>query len=100
MKVRFADPDLARLAVDAEYTGDGRYAPEAVRGFRRVYQAIDAAEDERDLRAMRSFRFEKLDGDRDGQYSMRLSKQWRLIITIEKGEPKNTIVVIEIVDYH
>ena len=100
MLVRFADPDLDRLEVDPEFTGDGRYAPEAVRGFRKVMQVIRAAKDERDLRAMNSLNFEKLVGDRAGQYSFRLNKQWRLIVTIEKTEPKNTIVVIEIVDYH
>lgn len=98
MKVRFQDSDLDRLEVDADFQGS--YASEAVKGFRKVMQFIRGAEDERDFYAWRSLRFEKLSGDREGQFSMRLNQQWRLILTIEKSEPKNTIVVVEIVDYH
>ena len=98
MNVRFADPALDRLETDDAFTGG--YAQEAVRGFRKVMQVIRAAVDERDLYGMTSLRFEKLLGDREGQHSLRLNKQWRLIVTIEKATPKNTVVVIEIVDYH
>jgi len=63
-------------------------------------QVIRAATDERDFHAMRSLNFEKLKGGRAGQHSFRLNKQWRLIVTIESAEPKNIVVVIEIVDYH
>jgi len=31
---------------------------------------------------------------------MRLNKQWRLIVEIEKGNPKNTVVIVAIEDYH
>lgn len=98
MKVRFWDDDLDRMEVDADFNGN--YAPEVVRGFRKVMQVIRNAVDERDFYAMRSLKFEKLSGDREGQYSMRLNRQWRLILTIEKSDPKNTMVVVEIVDYH
>lgn len=98
MKVRFQDSYLDRLEVEDDIRGV--YAPEAVRGFRKVMQFIRGANDERDFYAWRSLRFEKLSGGREGQFSMRLNQQWRLIITIEKSEPKNTIVVVEIVDYH
>jgi proteic killer suppression protein len=77
MQVRFADPDLDLLETDPEYTGG--YATEAVRGFRKVLQVIRAALDERDLYALRSLNFEKLKGDRVGQHSLRLNKQWRLV---------------------
>jgi len=99
LRVEFADPGLDRLETDPDYEDHG-YAPAAVRGFRKVMQVIRAAKDERDLYAMNSLRFEKLKGDRAGQHSLRLNKQWRLIVTIKKGDPDNTIIVIEIVDYH
>ncbi len=98
MQVRFADPKLDRLEIDPDY--DGGYAAEAVRGYRKVMQLIRAAFDERDLYALRSLNFEKLQGNRVGQHSLRLNKQWRLIVMIEKSDPKNIVVVIEIVDYH
>ena len=58
------------------------------------------AEDIRDLTAVRSLRLERLKGRRIQQWSMRLNKQWRLIVEF-RGSGTNTLVsVIEIVDYH
>lgn len=99
MRVEFADSSLERLYTDPEYEDHG-IAQEAVRGFRKVMQVIVSAADERDLYAMKSLRFEKLKGDREGQRSLRLNGQWRLIVTVKKGDAGNTIIVVEIVDYH
>lgn len=44
-------------------------------------------------------RWEQLTGDRAGQWSARLSANWRLIVTDEGGVPV-VACVIEIVDYH
>lgn len=63
-------------------------------------QFIRVAPDERDFYAMRSLRFEKLKGNRSHQYSMRLNDQWRLILEVKPGQPKNTVVVVAIEDYH
>ena len=64
MDVEFADKDLGRLEVDADF--DGGFPREAVRGFRKVMQVIRSAKDERDFYAMRSLHFEKLKGDKAG----------------------------------
>ena len=98
MEVRFSDPDLDRLEVEAGFQTS--YAPEAVRGFRKVMAVIRAAMDERDLHEMRSLNFEKLKGNRAHQHSLRLNKQWRLIVEIAPAKPKNVIVVVGIEDYH
>lgn len=98
MDVEFADKDLQRLATDPQYEGD--YAASIVRAFRKVLCFIQAAVDERDLHAMKSLRFEKLKGDREGERSMRLNKQWRLILKIKPGQPKNVVVICAIEDYH
>jgi proteic killer suppression protein len=51
-----------------------------------------------DLRQPPGNRFEKLKGNRDGQYSIRINDQWRVCFEWPDGsdEPFN----IEIVDYH
>ena len=98
MKVRFHDERLSRLETDPGYLGGHDKA--IVRAFRRMMNLIRSAVDERDIRAMKSARMEKLKGNRSHQYSLRLNDQWRLIIEIEETDPKNTIVVISIVDYH
>jgi proteic killer suppression protein len=49
-----------------------------------------------DLQEIRGNRFEKLGGNRKGQYSIRINDQYRICF---KWERENTIDV-EIVDYH
>ena len=61
---------------------------------------ITAAIDERDLRALKSRRLEKLTGDREGQYSMRLNDQQRLILEIGKDKQGKYLLIVEITNYH
>lgn len=98
MDVVFEDPDLDRLETDADFSAG--FSDAVVKGYRKAMQHIRAASDERTFYARRSFHFEKLKGDRTGQYSMRLNDQWRLILRIQGDHPNKTICVIEIVDYH
>ena len=49
------------------------------------------------LRALRSNRLEALRGEREGQYSIRVNRQWRICFEWPDG-PGPTYV--EIVDYH
>ena len=98
MEVRFGDNDLDRLETDPQW--DAGFEQAIVRAFRMRMQAIRAAEDERAFYQFKSWRFEKLKGDRSHQRSIRLDGQWRLIIEIEKSQPKNTVVVVAIEDYH
>lgn len=44
-------------------------------------------------------RWEQLTGDREGQWSARLTANWRLIVEPDDAETV-TVTVIEIVDYH
>ncbi|MCI0333557.1 MAG: type II toxin-antitoxin system RelE/ParE family toxin [Planctomycetes bacterium] len=98
MDIEFSEDDLARLESDPAFNAG--YGVPVVRGYRKVVRFIRAASDERDFRAMRSLNFEKLQGDRDHQYSLRINDQWRLIVEIKKDEPKNVVVIRGIEDYH
>jgi toxin HigB-1 len=49
---------------------------------------------------MKSYRFEKLKGDREGDYSIRVNDQFRLTFQIEKGDDGNRLVVLNIKDCH
>jgi len=97
VQVRFADKKLARLEVDPGYSAG--LSSEIVRAFRERIQLIRAAVDERAFYALKSLHYEKLKGNRSHQRSIRLNKQWRLILEVEECEGK-TIVVIKIEDYH
>ncbi len=59
---------------------------------------LDAATSLADLQALPSNALEALKGDRRGQYSIRINRQWRICFEWPEGqrEPSN----VEIVDYH
>lgn len=57
---------------------------------------MDAAENINDLRVPPGNRFERLSGDRDGQYSIRVNDQWRICFTWTATGPDQ----VEITDYH
>lgn len=57
---------------------------------------LDNSETLQDLMALRSNRFESLSGNRAGQYSIRINRQWRICFSWEEDGPHN----VEIVDYH
>ena len=57
---------------------------------------LDAAESADDLRVPSGNRLEKLSGDREGQYSIRVNQQWRICFYWEDGDARE----VEITDYH
>ena len=62
----------------------------------RKLLVLDAAETLDDVRIPPGNRLEKLEGDRAGQYSIRVNDQWRVCFRWEDGEAHD----VEIVDYH
>ena len=59
---------------------------------------LNAAPSLETLRALPSNRLEALGGNRQGQYSIRINRQWRLCFEWPEGQPGPDRV--EIVDYH
>nr|VFJ43003.1 MAG: RelE-like toxin of type II toxin-antitoxin system HigB [Candidatus Kentron sp. DK] len=57
---------------------------------------LDAATDLNELRAPPGNRLEAFCGDRQGQYSIRINKQWRICFRWRKGGAHD----VEVVDYH
>ncbi|PSB10637.1 plasmid maintenance system killer [Pleurocapsa sp. CCALA 161] len=76
--------------------------PGVVDDFFEVMAIIAAAESEQDLYANKGLRFEKLSGKRgkENQRSLRLNKQWRLIVILEKDELGKYVLIVDIEDYH
>ena len=98
MRFVFKDQDLLML-----YTlgaNARRYPPGVVDAFFDVMAVIASATNEMDIRTLKSLHFEKLSGNRSHQHSLRLNKQYRLIIEISRDEQGKAIWVIEIIDYH
>ena len=63
---------------------------------RRKLRMLNNSQDIADLRIPPSNRLEKLAGNLNGFYSIRINKQWRIIFKWNKGNASN----VEIVDYH
>ena len=66
------------------------------RGAQRKQHAIDAAAVLGDLRAMPGNRLEKLQGDRSGQWGIRVNQRWRICFHWIDGHAEQ----VELVDYH
>jgi proteic killer suppression protein len=99
MHIEFGDDDLDRLEVDEAFTG-GRSQP-LVRAYRSKVNIIRQAQDERDFRGLKSLHFEKMEGKRKHQHSMRLNDQYRLVIELVEGNPGGKVVrIMAIEDYH
>ena len=63
---------------------------------RRKLEILNSADRLDDLRVPPSNHLEKLKGDREGQYSIKINKQWRICF-VWSG---NDAFDVEIVDYH
>lgn len=66
------------------------------RTARRKLLYLHDADDIGDLRAPPGNRLEKLSGNREGQYSIRINEQWRICFEWLNDKAQN----VEIVDYH
>ena len=62
----------------------------------RKLDMLDAADDLRVLSALPGNRLERLRGDREGQYSIRINDQWRVCFAWRGGNAYD----VEIADYH
>jgi proteic killer suppression protein len=89
----FADRDSERLFFRR---GKVRFPKTLQRAALRKLLILDAAESLDDLRALPGNRLEKLAGDRAGQYSVRVNKQWRVCFRWTDGIAD----AVEVVDYH
>ena len=66
------------------------------RRMRVKLELLAAAEQLEDLRMPPGNRLERLSGDREGQYSIRVNDQWRICFEWRHNEAYD----VEIVDYH
>ena len=66
------------------------------RKARLKLEILDAVERLDDLKVPPGNRLEKLSGNREGQYSIRVNQQWRICFQLKDGD----CYEVEIVDYH
>ena len=73
-----------------------RLGPDVQRASNRKLLVLDAAEALQDLRVPPGNRFERLQGTRVGQHSIRVNDQWRICFTWTDTGPTD----VELVEYH
>ena len=73
-----------------------RLGAEVQRVALRKLRMLDAATILRDLRVLPGNQLERLKGDREGQHSIRINRQWRICFRWRSGDAYD----VEIVDYH
>ena len=77
-----------------------KYPAGVVDAFFEAMAIIDSAVDERDLYAFKGLRFKMLVGNRKGQHSIRLNRQFRLILVLDRDDHGKYLFIIGIEDYH
>ena len=82
-----------------EERGARKYPSAVIDAFFDLMAVIDSAVDERDFYALKGLHYEKLKG-RDRQYSMRLNKQFRLLIEWGIDDIGKYLTIVSIEDYH
>lgn len=71
-------------------------SPQLSKQLFRKLQMLDAATELRDLKPSLGNRLEPLQGNRSGQYSIRVNAQWRLCFVRQDGEARE----VEFCGYH
>lgn len=98
MRIEFADDTLGRICTDEAHKL-GLPIAVIVAARRRLIQ-LEAALDERDLRNWKSLNYKKLQGEREGQRSIRVNNQYRIVFTISQDERPAVVTILEIGDTH
>lgn len=89
----FADSDTRRIW---DRVIVRRWSVEIQRAAYRKLVMIDAAQEVRDLLIPPGNKLEKLVGDRAGQHSIRINRQWRICFNWRNNHAED----VEITDYH
>lgn len=93
MDIRYKDDALRRLAEEEDAGG---YPPGVAKAYRKRIQTMKGATDERVLRNWKSLHFEKYE---DG-HSIRVNKQWRVLLELQGEAPSKAILILALTDYH
>ena len=98
IRIAFADEKLA--LIETEDAGVTRLPVAVIKSARRKLTLLRAATDDLSLRNWKSLHYEKLKGAREGQRSIRLNDQYRMVFVLDEKTDPLTITILQIEDYH
>lgn len=94
MRVIIEDEYLASLFANGRSSGEPKFNIEVERGFiKRVLQISNAAGNN-DLKNIKSLHFEKLSGNLESKYSIRINIGFRIVFRIEKDGNTTRLEII------
>lgn len=96
MKVRFKNKELENYYIVPlnDLKGKQKFSKEVLKQYKKKIQILLSINSLNDLKQFRSLNFESLKGNRKGEYSLRLSIQYRLIFKIEQDNNGDFIIDI------
>jgi len=102
MKVIIEDEYLAELYKNGKTDGKPRFNIDIELGFIKRIIQIEQSQNTNSLRALKSLHFEKLSGNLDGKYSIRVNRAFRIIFRIEKegNNVRLEVICIEELNNH
>lgn len=97
MQLDYATRDLKKVCTDARLM-QTTYGANVAKKLKLRLAELTYVDEMADLLAGPG-RWEELKGDRAGQWSARLTANWRLVVQPEQRDVI-TVIIVEIVDYH
>ncbi|MDB5414435.1 MAG: hypothetical protein JWR10_2770 [Rubritepida sp.] len=98
MKIVFSDDELALIETDE--AGTTRLSIGVIKSARRKLTVLRSSIDDRSLRNWKSLHYERLQVDRAGKRSIRLSDQYRMVFDLNEETEPQTVTILAIEDYH
>jgi proteic killer suppression protein len=96
VKVIIEDTYLARLYENEQSEGKPKFNIDIELGFIKRIIQIEQANNTNILRSLKSLHFEKLSGNLDGKYSIRINRSFRIIFRIERDNQNVRLEIIAI----
>src|SRR5687768_17225663 len=97
MIVQFSNAYMEKLFQDKAVPGKPKYSREVIAKFKKTILMLQFADNIREIRSFKGLNFEALKGDLKGFYSVRIDKQYRLILSIDRNEK---ITLVEFITVH
>lgn len=98
MTVQFSNTYLEKLFQGKAVPGKPKYGSEVIAKFKKTVLKLQYADSIREIKTLKWLNFEALRGDLKGYHSVRVDRQYRLILTIGKDEKITFVDVITVHD--
>src|SRR5690242_11634345 len=98
MEVEFRDSKLALIETDR--AAETKLPLSVINSARRKLIMIRAAPDERTMRNWKSLHYEQMSRNRQGERSIRLNEQWRMMLEIDTKRNPPKAIIREIMNHY